>query len=235
MTTLLGVDGCRAGWIVAEASGEGVRPRFLLFPTFAELLRAFADAEALACVDVPIGLCDAGRRCDREARALLGPSRACSVFTPPSRSAFAGATPQEMRQLNLAATGRSLSAQSLGILPKIREVDGAMTPALQRRVREVHPELVFASLSPAGRGLAASKKTEQGRRERLALLPPVLVAAAPSRAGRPFAAAAVAPDDYVDALAALVTAGRLARGEAHRVPEGGVDRDARGLAMEIVW
>ncbi len=110
-----------------------------------------------------------------------------------------------------------------------------MTPALQRRVREVHPELVFASLSPAGRGLAAAKKTEQGRRERLALLPPALAAAAPSRADRPFLAAAIALDDYVDALAALVTAGRLARGEARRVPQDGVDRDARGLAMEIVW
>lgn len=233
--TLLGVDGCRAGWIVAEATGVGARPRFHLFPTFAQLLRAFAAPDALACVDVPIGLCDAGRRCDREARALLGPARACSVFTPPSRSALAGATPEEARRLNLRATGRSLSAQTIGIVPKIREVDAAMTPALQLRVREVHPELVFASLSPAGRGLAASKKTEQGRRERLALLPPALAAAAPSRAGCPFPAAAVALDDYVDALAALVTAGRLARGEACRVPQEGVDRDARGLVMEIAW
>jgi len=186
-------------------------------------------------VDVPIGLCDAERRCDREARSLLGPARACSVFTPPSRSALAGATPEAARWLNLRATGRSLSAQTIGIMPKIREVDAAMTPALQLRVREVHPELVFASLSPAERGLAASKKTEQGRRERLALLPPALAAAAPSRTDRTFPASAVALDDYVDALAALVTAGRLLRGEARRVPRGGVDRDARGLAMEIAW
>ena len=233
--TLLGVDGCRGGWIVAEASRVGARPRFQLFPTFAELLRAFAAGDALACVDVPIGLCDAGRRCDREARALLGPARACSVFTPPSRSALAGATPAETRRLNLRATGRSLSAQTIGIVPKLREVDAAMTPALQFRVREVHPELVFASLTPAGRGLAASKKTEQGRRERLALLPQALAAAAPSRAARPYPAAQVALDDYVDALAALVTAGRIARGEASRVPQDGVDLDARGLAMEIVW
>ena len=233
--TLLGVDGCRAGWIVAEAAREDARPRFHLFPSFAELLGAFAAPDALACVDVPIGLCDEGRPCDREARKLLGQARACSVFTPPSRSALAGDSPAELRRLNLAATGRSLSAQSIGILPKIREVDAAMTPALQRRMREVHPELVFASLSPLRRGLAASKKTEGGRRARLALLPPDWAAAAPSRAARPFPAAAVALDDYLDALAALVTAARLARGEASRVPREGVDRDARGLAMEIVW
>ena len=233
--TLLGVDGCRAGWIVATAPSEGARPRFSLFPTFAELLRELASGDALACVDVPIGLCDAERRCDREARALLGPARACSVFTPPSRSALAGATPEAARRLNLRATGRSLSAQTIGIVPKIREVDVAMTPALQRRVREVHPELVFASLSPARLGLAASKMTEHGRGERLALLPPALAAAAPSRTDRTFPASAVALDDYVDALAALVTAGRLLRGEARRVPRGGVDRDAWGLAMEIAW
>ncbi len=54
--TLLGVDGCRAGWIVAEGAGAGARPRFRLFPTFAELLRALTAADALFCVDVPIGL-----------------------------------------------------------------------------------------------------------------------------------------------------------------------------------
>ena len=232
---LLGVDGCRAGWIAAEASGPDERPRFRLFRRFAEVIEALRSRDGLACVDVPIGLCDVGRRCDQEARKLLGPARAASVFTPPSRSALAGTTAAEIRSLNLRATGRSLSEQTLNILPKIREVDAALTPALQEGVREVHPELVFASLTDHGSGLATSKKTDRGRRERLALLPPALAAAAPSRAARPFPAQAVALDDYVDALAALVTAGRRARGEARRLPADGVDRDQRGLAMEIVW
>jgi predicted RNase H-like nuclease len=233
--TLLGIDGCRAGWIAAMASGPDEPPRFHLFRTFTEVVAALRGRGAIACVDVPIGLCDTGRRCDAEARALLGPARACSVFTPPSRSAVAGATAAEIRALNLRATGRSLSAQTLGIVPKIREVDAAVTPALQARVREVHPELVFASLAPGGRGLASSKRTKQGRRDRLALLPPALARAAPARGSRPFSASLVALDDYLDALAALVTAGRLARGEMRRVPAHGVDRDARGLAMEIAW
>jgi predicted RNase H-like nuclease len=232
---LLGIDGCRAGWIAAEAGAPDGPPHFRLFRTFADLAGALRGRDAIACVDVPIGLSDAGRRCDAEARALLGPARASSVFTPPSRSALAGTSAAEIRALNLRATGRSLSAQALGILPKIREVDAVMTPALQERVREVHPELVFASLTDDARGLATSKKTVRGRRDRLALLPPALAAAAPSRASRPFPAAAVALDDYVDALAALVTARRLARGEARGVPAGGADRDERGLAMEIVW
>jgi predicted RNase H-like nuclease len=176
---LIGVDGWRAGWIAAEASGADRRPRFHLFRTFGELVQALGTSDAVACVDVPIGLCDAGRRCDREAPARLGPGRACSVFTPPSRAALTGTTAETIREPNLRASGRSLSAQTIGIVPKIREVDGTMTPLLQRRVREVHPELVFASLSPASRGLAASKKTERGRRDRLALLPPALAAAAP--------------------------------------------------------
>jgi len=46
--TLLGVDGCRAGWIVAEGAGQEARPRFRLFQTFSELLRELASGDALA-------------------------------------------------------------------------------------------------------------------------------------------------------------------------------------------
>lgn len=231
---LLGADGCRGGWLAAERRGRA-GPRFLLFRTFAALAAHVRGAGALACVDVPIGLCDGGRACDAEARRLLGPARAASVFTPPCRGALAGAGAAAIRALNRRATGKSLSAQTLGIVAKLREVDAVMTLALQRRIREAHPELVFAALSPGGRGLAASKKTAEGRRARLALLPPALAAAAPDRRSRPFPAAEAALDDYVDALALLTAAARLAAGAGGRVPAGAPPRDARGLRMEIVW
>jgi predicted RNase H-like nuclease len=54
-----------------------------------------------------------------------------------------------------------------------------MTPRLRRFIREVHPEVIFASLR-GGSGLASGKKTPAGRRQRLALLPPSFAAAAPT-------------------------------------------------------
>ena len=230
--THLGVDGCPGGWIVAEAPDVRATPRFWIAPTFAALLRRAGAGDRVTCIDVPIGLADRPRACDVVARRLLGPRRACSVFTPPSRAALAGDGPAERRALNLRATGRSLSAQSLGILDRIREVDEAMTPRLQARVREVHPELVFAAA--AGGGLADGKRTAPGRAARLRLLPRAFARAAPAPQRMPFPAGLASLDDYVDALAALVAALRIARGEGRRVPAGPIERDARGLAM-VIW
>lgn len=232
---LLGIDGCRGGWLVAEARSLRARPSFRLVDRFEEIARLARRGKALACVDMPIGLAEEGRRCDQAARRVLGRLRASSVFTPPCRAALRGQTAEATRKLNRRTTGRSLSAQALGILPKIREVDEVMTPRLQRSIRESHPEVVFASLRPSGRGLAAGKKTPAGRRQRLALLPPSFAAAAATSATRPFPARAAALDDYVDALAMLVAVLRLARGSGRRLPRDGEDRDERGLVMEILY
>ncbi|MHB8630822.1 MAG: DUF429 domain-containing protein [Candidatus Limnocylindria bacterium] len=77
-----GVDGCRAGWIVATRSladtASVPEVSITLIPTFAELLRF---ERHLLTIDIPIGLLSehriGGRRCDAELRALLGwPRRA---------------------------------------------------------------------------------------------------------------------------------------------------------------
>lgn len=234
--TTFGVDGCTAGWIAASAERLDAEPAFRLFRSFAELVEAVRGPRALALVDVPIGLSDGPRACDAEARKLLGGGRACCVFTPPCRraaiAARAKAPAAEIRRLNLEATRRSLSSQAIGIAPKIAEVDALMTPALQRKVRESHPECIFAALSGTGAGLPQRKKSPEGRRARLALLPrPFARAATAAR----FPLGEVAPDDLVDALAVLVAALRLRAGEGRRVPPRGVERDARGLAMEILY
>src|SRR5207248_11510271 len=72
---LAGVDGCRAGWVVAADSGAFVAA------SFAEIL---AERFDLVLIDIPIGLPDGPRACDLGARVLLGPRRS-SVFPAPSR------------------------------------------------------------------------------------------------------------------------------------------------------
>jgi predicted RNase H-like nuclease len=210
----VGVDGCRGGWLAVPLDGGEA----VVHPTFAALLRAEPDA-ALA-VDVPIGLLDAGRTgdraCDKAARRLLGFPRRASVFPPPLR-------------VRLGATERppEMGHQSFGILPKVREVDARMTPALQGRCVEAHPELAFTLLT--GRPMRHAKRTAEGkagRRRALARVP-----------GHPFARLPELPrgaamDDLLDARVLAWTAGRVARGESLRVPED-PPVDSRGLRMEI--
>ena len=65
--------------------------------------------------------------------------------------------------------GGGLSIQSFNIQPRIREVDAMLTPAVQDRICEAHPELAFRHLN-SGRPLTSRKHTEAGRQERVRLL-----------------------------------------------------------------
>lgn len=198
-------------------------------PTFADVV---ALDRRLVAIDIPIGLLESyrsgGRTCDAEARARLGWPRGTSVFSAPARCALAAPSYAEAKLLC------PMSRQSFGILPKVAEVDRAMSPALQDRVVEVHPELTFAALNgpeiamPRGsRALAWSKKTPEGRAERSLLL------AAHIALGRSlFRPAGAQPDDLLDALAALITAIRVASGRAFQIPAD-APTDDRGLRMEI--
>ena len=59
--------------------------------------------------------------------------------------------------------------QSFVIMDKIRQVDDLVTPAMQKRVREIHPEVAFYVLN-GERPVEHNKKTLAGRNERIALL-----------------------------------------------------------------
>lgn len=210
-----GVDGCRGGWAVASV-GLGGALSVVVAPTFADVLGLGFDVVG---VDMPIGL-DGVRACDVAARRELGPRRS-SVFPAPWRDALGASTWAEAAQV------RGLSRQAFGLFPKVREVDALMTPALQGRVFEVHPEFSFCVMS--GAPMAFPKRTADGRAERLAALAGAFGpgAAPPVRPVR-----GAAGDDVLDACAVLWSAQRAARGEARRLGDGSVD--ARGLRMEIV-
>jgi predicted RNase H-like nuclease len=206
----VGVDGCRAGWIAVARGKDGLEYR--LHATFAELLQDWPSA-ASVFVDIPIGLpsrtCPS-RRCDTEARRLLGPGRASSVFSPPCRGAALAADLGQAREINLRELGRSLSAQAWGICPKIAEVDALLgdEPALVHRVKEVHPELLFWSFN-GGRAMRHAKKSRDGAKERAALIER-LEPSAPELIERVLKAhrrVQVGRDDVVDALAAMLAAG----------------------------
>ncbi|MGE4290798.1 MAG: DUF429 domain-containing protein [Desulfovibrio sp.] len=169
----VGVDGCRGGWLAALLGPEGLR--FELYARIAELLREVGQSNTpawRALVDMPVGLPHAGaptRRCDAEARKLLGARRA-SVFPPPCREALSAASHAEASAVNRSVTGRGLSIQSWNIAPRIRELDELLRsqPYLADKLLEAHPELCFAEL--LGAPARHSKKTAPGREERVEIL-----------------------------------------------------------------
>ncbi len=232
-----GVDGCRAGWfvVVAQAPKQKVLQLkdFCVAKTFADVLSKTADCE-LVCVDIPIGLSDGTkpRECDVAARKILGGQRASSVFPAPIRPCLTTTDYETACKTSLKHSGKKLSKQSFALLEKIRQVDDLMTPTLQRRVREIHPEISFWALA-GGRPAKYSKKKRDGRNERVALLSVifsdleqfVVQARQPGK---------VAPDDILDAVAAAWTASQAVIVKVKTLPEN-PEFDSRGLKMEILY
>lgn len=231
VSAVIGVDGCPGGWIAvrwAEAMTH-------------QLYRRFEDVLALdaavIAVDIPIGLPqNSGRLTDVEARSRLG-KRKGSVFSVPSRAAVMCGEYRESCNVNLLNSDppRMISQQIFHIFPKMREIDALMTPDLQSRVFEVHPELAFWAMND-GQPLPLPKKQKSrphppGLELRRALLQAAgfpLAALPPSAYRR----SDVAADDLLDACACAWSARRILEGRSLRFPAD-PPRDRRGLRMEI--
>jgi predicted RNase H-like nuclease len=230
MFWVAGVDGCAAGWFVVLRERESGCLKFALVELFADILM-LPERPATIAVDMPIGLLDravpGGRSCDPQARKLLGPLRASSVFTPPVRPALWGRTYFEACAINAASSehGLRLSRQSFGLFPKLRQVDKQMTPDLQSRVFEIHPEVCFAELN-GGDVIPKPKRTQEGVEHRKRVLREA--AFTPDIALQ----RGVETDDVLDACAACWTATRIAAGTAARFPFK-PDTDSKGLRMEM--
>lgn len=222
---IAGIDGFRGGWVAAIDRGDGTTT-VRAFSSFAEVL-AETGLRTIV-IDMPIGLLERGpRRCDELARRLLGRWRASSVFPAPIRPMLAARSWAEACAIRFASEGRRCSRQVVNILPKIREVDELMTPALQGRVFEGHPEVSFALLAGGG-GLRTRKTTPAGRAERLALLRPHF----PDLGQRLAEQRSELAADILDAYALLWTARRLPD-RVLRLPAE-PQHDPRGLRAEIV-
>ncbi len=225
-----GVDGCKGSWLLVRADAtDRLRVTDIsIIPTFRELVDATADCAAVA-IDIPIGLAaHEPRAADGEARKAIGPRRN-SVFPAPMRAVLAARTYEDACAFSLEAYGKKLSQQAFAILPKIREADEAMTPALQERIREVHPEVCFWALNDY-RALDYAKLKADGAAERADILKPAY-ADAISSVNPPRGAKR---DDLYDACVAAWTAGRVAYGAEQTLPAG-PPLDERGLRMEIVY
>jgi len=235
-----GVDGCRGGWLcVLRQVDPPLSERVFIAKTINSIL-CHPSAPAVIAIDIPIGLPEriagSGRACDVAARRLLGP-RAASVFAVPARTAFDASDYAGACAAAYATSDppRKISKQMFHLFPKIREVDRLMTPALQARVFECHPEAAFFVMN--GQQILPEPKKCSGQMHRpgLDLRRTLLAAQGFSEA---FLSAAMdrrgeaRADDVLDACACAWTAARIVLGKAIRFPEA-PPVDAKGLRMEI--
>lgn len=229
---VLGVDGCRAGWIYAVRFPVSGEFHVAIADSVTSVLDGPGKGAKSGMIDIPIGLAERGRRrCEIEARRLIG-ARRSSVFPSPTRGMLDFHTYEEANAYG-KENGAGLSRQSWAIIPKIREVDRAMTPLLQATFCEGHPEVAFTRL--IGSPCASSKRTKDGIRERSNALRRAGLQAldeAFEQVRRRYPRQSdFAIDDFLDACVLTVSAEARLRGEDWRT--GGGERDAKGLLMEI--
>ena len=238
----VGVDGCKAGWFavaLTETDSFGV----FQFPKIPDLYSYFCDGNTHVriLVDIPIGLVDSKsnfkrRFCDVEARSLLRPYRQSSVFPTPCREAIYAKNYEIACDINEEVTGKRLTKQTWGIVPKIREMNDFLiaTDSAKGKIIEIHPEICFWAL--AGKPMEYSKKEIEGFNERKKLLQEIctftdeIVQNALSKYRRKD----VARDDILDALVASVTAKISFQRGLKSIPEI-PEKDSQGLPMQIVY
>jgi predicted RNase H-like nuclease len=226
--SVIGVDGCPGGWIAAIWEGDKLKTKLFELRQFVEILD---EPAAMIAVDMPIGFPENyGRSADREARKALLPFGS-RVFPVPCREAIHAANYTEAIRLNkLRSDGVSIPPVTNAIRPRMQEIDKLMSVEIEKRLREVHPEVCFCVMN-GGVPLAHKKKTLEGERQRLELL---------RSSGFPtldwnelsYRRSQVKRDDIVDACAAAWTARRILENRAKHFPES-EERDNLGLLMRI--
>ena len=228
-----GIDGCRAGWIVAGWDGTAwVLERVEALADVVPLMRQ----QATVCIDMPIGLSVTGvRQCDAAARRLLGPRRS-SVFPAPPRMALVDRPYAELNTASKRRFDRGLSKQTFHLLPKIRETEALLRGGLCRAQEwlETHPELCFTALND-GTPMQHNKKTDAGFRERISVLERSLqypIHSLINQTLKRTLRSQVLRDDLVDAMVCGVVA-CLPTDRRISLPMDEVEIDEEGFRMEI--
>jgi len=165
---------------------------------------------------------------------MLGP-RGSSVFPAPIREILSSESYEQSNSRSKRFSGKGLSKQTFGILPRIREVDELLQSDIKMSeiIREAHPEICFLSLSN-GSPMKYNKKTPEGFKERFEILKAYWEPAeeALSKAVLWYGGKYVARDDVVDALVLAVTATH-SRNELVSIPHD-PPVDDTGLPMQMI-
>ena len=118
----IGVDGCKDGWVVAIL--EGGTLEITVCKDIGCLIQKYPMFDSFL-IDMAIGLPEskkeAEKRPDAKAREMLRP-RGSTVFPVPCRQAVQKER-VDQKSVNEKVLRKSLSEQTINIIPKIRELD----------------------------------------------------------------------------------------------------------------
>ncbi|MDA0671089.1 MAG: DUF429 domain-containing protein [Bacteroidetes bacterium] len=203
------------------------------------------------------------RACDLAVRDALGSKRS-SIFTPPIREVLDFDSYHEAMAFQHQLIGSKCSIQAWNLMPKIRQMD-ALWDRLDNadeRLHEAHPEWQFQCWVHGMPALStdhapghspgnvpdpsfersqnhpslASKKTAEGRHQRLVLLETQGFVEAPSCYENCMTQTKrkdVQPDDVLDAMALAWGCYQAVNGAGRVFPEVESPRDAKGRPMTI--
>lgn len=167
----VGIDWMKPYWLAVEIRGDEISINKLSH--ISDINDRYPNADAVL-IDIPIGLPENNEqtklRPDSQARGYLEGERKSSVFNVLYRQIVYAETTEQAWELN-----RELNAKMAivgdALRPMIREVDDFLTktPNWQNRLTESHPEVAFQMLNGGG-GLQYSKHSQEGIRERIAIL-----------------------------------------------------------------
>ena len=234
----VGIDGCRDGWIAAVLDYGQLRIE--RYRTVLDIVRQFPTADAYL-IDMAIGLPESMKemknRPDREARKELG-KHGSAVFPIPCRQAVMvdSDDPQasvKMKEMNRSILDKSLSSQSISIIPKIRELDEFLDEHKEYKnvLCEAHPELCFKRLK--GTLVKTKKKEAEGLEERRNILLKYLKNEMLDGIQDRAKSLRCMPDDIMDALCLAVSAALKAHGMCETIPEK-PEKDSKGLIMQMI-
>lgn len=226
----IGIDGCRGGWIAAILEqGNLCVEKYDSVDAIIEKHPGFSQC----LIDMVVGLQEKKTdiRPDDYARRLLS-GRSSSVFPSPCRQAVYEPDISEKYRLNQQILGKKFTPLTLGIMPKIKQVDEFLdrNPGYKNVILESHPEVCFSRLN--GRTVMSRKATAEGFEERIEILSRY------AEIDRTYLMAkqkefGCNPDDILDAVCLAVTACLADYGKTEVIPPSPM-QDARGLYMQMV-
>lgn len=215
---IAGVDGCKGGWLVIKAPLWPIKrdEELMVCRDWPTVAAVTYDCEVVA-VDMPIGFPPTSlwpRTCDVQARQMLGSARTRVFFAPP-RGALVAKSPTAFQSLHRRLTGKGAGYPVWPIVSKMNEIDGWITPSLQTKVREFHPELAWQRVN--GNVPMSPKKEAAGQNQRRRYLHRHVAGLALMESWKKQLGRAAALDDLFDALIGLKVAYDIhAAGIPHR-------------------
>lgn len=231
----VGIDGCKGKWICVSIFNDGFQIK--KFAKIEDVCKEYKHADSIL-LDMPIGLPvnkeEEVRRPDSSLRKVLR-GKASSVFSVPCRQAVYAGDKVEMRQKNIVALGKSLSSQSIAIIPKIREVDEFLNTHMEwkNRLRESHPEVCFALLNH-GQPIMERKVEQEGMRKRIEVLEdyyPKVREVVKEFLAMGYGQTSI--NDLLDALCLAIVGQIECRRGVQTIPENPT-ADTKGLDMQVV-